>query len=375
MKLVMVIVDGMTDVPSAVLGGKTPLAYANCQNLKLMHERGGRGVLETCPEGFAVESLPCILTLLGVSPAQIPNGRAYMESVAAGITTKPEDLFFRCNLVEEKNGVLVSSCAQSLTAAEQLWAAQRVAEECGEGFALHPLSSYKNLLIAKGRREEWGETQTFPPHENLGSPILELLPRGGVLGKELADFCLHSREILKGVFGERGRYLFLPWGQSVETRLPSFAELHGLSCGAVCATEIVKGLALSMGFAVPEVAGATADVDTDLSAKAEMAVSLLHSCEFVLVHVNGADEASHRRTPAQKAAFLKRVDEELLGELLRCAGEDVSYLVCADHTTRSDTGAHEAGGQPFVLYNRKKREMQELGCFPGREAVKLLMKY
>ena len=40
---------------------------------------------------------------------------------------------------------------------------------------------------------------------------------------------------------------------------------------------------------------ATGDVDTDLAEKAGMAARLSEAYDFVLLHLNGADEASHRR--------------------------------------------------------------------------------
>ena len=65
---------------------------------------------------------------------------------------------------------------------------------------------------------------------------------------------------------------------------------------------------------------------------------------FVLLHINGADEAAHRHDSAEKETFLRRVDDRVLSRLLASEHE---IVVASDHGADPESGAHLGGPQPF----------------------------
>ena len=81
----------------------------------------------------------------------------------------------------------------------------------------------------------------------------------------------------------------LLWGQSVPVALPPFPQKSAVICGK----ELVKGIARLLHMELFPVKGATGDVDTDLDAKTEAALRAAERCPFVLLHINGTDEAAH----------------------------------------------------------------------------------
>lgn len=83
---------------------------------------------------------------------------------------------------------------------------------------------------------------------------------------------------------------------------------------------------------------------TDLDAKTEAALRAAERCPFVLLHINGADEAAHRHDSAEKEAFLRRVDDRVLSRLLASEHE---IVVASGHGTDPESGAHLGGPQPF----------------------------
>ena len=85
-------------------------------------------------------------------------------------------------------------------------------------------------------------------------------------------------------------------------------------------------------------------VDTDLDAKTEAALRAVERCPFVLLHINGADEAAHRHDSAEKETFLRRVDDRVLSRLLASEHE---VVVASDHGADPESGAHLGGPQPF----------------------------
>ena len=51
------------------------------------------------------------------------------------------------------------------------------------------------------------------------------------------------------------------------------------------------------------VRGATGDTDTDLTAKVAATLQAAQKYPFVLLHINGADEAAHRKHAKEKSNF------------------------------------------------------------------------
>ena len=96
----MIIIDGLGDEPVPDLGGKTPLEVAFAPNIHYIASRGGIGCIQTTFPGFPIESMVCIMGLLGYEPQQFyPCGRASFEAMAKGIPLGEDDLILRCNIV------------------------------------------------------------------------------------------------------------------------------------------------------------------------------------------------------------------------------------------------------------------------------------
>ena len=82
---------------------------------------------------------------------------------------------------------------------------------------------------------------------------------------------------------------------------------------------------------------------------------------FVLLHINGADEAGHRKHSIEKKQFLKKVDEQVLAKLLK------SYhriTVVSDHGTDPANGLHLGDKQPVFAND------QQEGCVKNQTVYK-----
>lgn len=372
---IMIIIDGMTDRPCAELGGLTPFEYADCKHINYMRANGASGQMHVCPKDFSAESLACILTLLGVSSENIPTGRAYFEALAKGIAVDENDLILRCNLVRIENGILVSSCCENLTDEDFTKAAQSV-KIVEDDMKFHHMSSYKNLLIIKNAADELKNLQTFAPHEHIGKKFESLFPIGGSVAERLSKFINHSMKILnKNKSNGSVRYAYLPWGQSCKQDIPTFYDLHQMSSVSVCATEIVTGLSLAMDMDVAHLQGGTSDTDTNLFNKCNTVLQYINKKEFILLHINGADEAAHRKNPKEKAAFIRKIDYEIVAPLLYYTPHDMTIMVCSDHSTLSETGAHAPDAQPFTVYRKNQDAKGDIGIFQGIEAIQILKDY
>ncbi|MFA6809286.1 MAG: phosphoglycerate mutase, partial [Eubacteriales bacterium] len=93
----------------------------------------------------------------------------------------------------------------------------------------------------------------------------------------------------------------------------------------------------------------TADTDTNLLLKAKATCSLLKDYEFVFVHINGADEASHRRDCLEKVRFIERIDKEFVAYLLNNIDKRTKVMLCSDHATDPVSGKHAHLSVPVII--------------------------
>jgi 2,3-bisphosphoglycerate-independent phosphoglycerate mutase len=352
----LVIVDGMLDDEAL----SPPECMPNL--VRMFHDRS-HGFLANTPPGFAADSLACIATILGVPARLIPKGRAYAECAAAGVRVGERDMAFRCNIVRLRDGKIASTVCDELSGDSLEEAASAL--DGYLGFRIVHTGSYKYLMVGEGCADDYEGTLTFAPHEHPNESVESLLPRNGRVGRALGEFVRYSRRVLGENLGDD--YLLLPWGESAASPMPSFESLHGFRSGLVCRTEIVAGIGALMDMRLVTPDRATADVDTDLEEKLKATLAALERDRSVVLHVNGADEASHRRDKAAKSAFLGAVDDVIIRALeSRC-----DLLVVGDHATNPQTGVHVGCAQPFAL-SRPSRASMDFGIRPGLEAIEIL---
>ncbi|GHU60122.1 phosphoglycerate mutase [Clostridia bacterium] len=361
MASILLIIDGMQDIEYPELGGQTPFGHARCSNILKTESTGLVGMMATVPPGYPPDSLYCISNILGVH--RKPNGRAYFEALAVGVETGGGDLIMRCNIVRVEDGVVTSSCGAGLSEADMKRLALSTAGILPKGYRICHMSTYKNILVAENSGDRISDIKIFAPHQNIGMEFDKFLPSGNDFADALSEYIVKSHEMLKD-------YAILPWGESTKTQMPSFSEVHGVKGAAVCKTEIAVGIARSIGLYTPDILGTTGDADTDLNAKAEEAVKLMREYDFLLVHVNGADEAGHRKNPVEKSEFIGNVDKIIVDRLLSAMSDGDSLLVCSDHATVCRTGSH-TDGPVNIWFTRKGKDLggADMGTINGSDCV------
>ncbi|MGD9568418.1 MAG: phosphoglycerate mutase [Sedimentibacter sp.] len=342
MKTILIILDGASEDKIFELGNKTPLEYACTPVLDKIVIRGEHKNTTFYPTDKKPDSLNCILTILGVNEKLIPPNRAYLEALAADIRIEEFEAALRCNLVSIKNGRLLSFNGMGLAKSEMESAALNV--KIFEGMKFYNISGYRNILAVNKNKINF-KLNDMPPHENMGETVdamLENIRSINILYEFTKDniFKVNNEE-----------YMFYPWGISESVKLPTFKELHNKTCSCICNAEIVKGIAKTMKMNVPLLKNSTGDVDTDLREKAETALSELKSHDVVIVHINGTDEASHRRNLSEKIKFIERIDKEFLAHIYEEAKYNAKIIIVADHQTSSITGKHAKGPVDFIVSN------------------------
>ena len=97
MRVVLIVGDGMADLPLLELNGKTPLKAANPTNMNRLAANGISGLLDSIAPGIAPGTEAATLSILGYDPQVANSGRGPFEAAGAGINLKAGDVAFRCN--------------------------------------------------------------------------------------------------------------------------------------------------------------------------------------------------------------------------------------------------------------------------------------
>lgn len=364
MKTVLVIPDGVADEPQPSLDNRTPLQAARLPNMDEVAQQGVVGRTDNVPASMPSGSDVGTMSLFGYDTLKYHTGRAPIEAAAQGIELNPGDWAVRCNLVTIEDGRMKSFTAEQYPsdAATELITALQDHAGADAQWQYFAGVSYRNLLIYRsqgGAAPFDSQTQTTPPHDITDQPIEPHLPQG-TGADQLRDMMEHSRQLFESApanlqrvsAGENPATQTWLWGQGSRPALQPFLERYGARGAVITAVDLLRGMGRLIGWDVIEVEGATGYLDTDYAAKGRAAVENLQrdDLDFLVVHVEATDEASHEGDTQAKIEAVQRIDEHIVGPVhdwLRQQG-DYRLLVCPDHPTYLRTKTHSHGDCPFV---------------------------
>jgi 2,3-bisphosphoglycerate-independent phosphoglycerate mutase len=362
MKYALIIPDGCADEPQESLFGRTPLQAADIPAMDAVAAAGVVGRANHTPGELPAGSDTANLSLLGYDPVAYYTGRAPLEAAAMGIELGSDDWAVRCNLVTIEDQVMKSFTAGQITSAESATLIATLNEKLGnERLQFCPGVSYRNLLIYRGAGEPplfSPDTRTAQPHDLTDQSVQDDYPRGpgsDLLNRLMAEsepiFAEHPVNAARRAAGKPPATNIWLWGLGSTPLLPSFTELYGKQGAMITAVDLLRGLAVLLGWKRIDVPGATGYFDTDYAAKGRYAVEALNEADLVCVHVEATDEASHEGNAAEKIKALEQIDRHIVAPIhaaLRNYG-DYRLLVSPDHPTPLRTKTHSHGNVPFAL--------------------------
>lgn len=346
-KYLVLIGDGMSDLPLKKLGGKTPLEAAKTPNLDWLAQNGACGWVSNVPAGLDPGSDVAAMSICGADPKKYYTGRGPLEAASLGVRVKQGEVAFRCNLVSIENGRMKDFTADHVSTAEARKIFSLLNKKLGrKDLRFYPGLSYRNLLVtSRGSR-----VKTTAPHDITGKKIEGYLPRGKDC--EFLRALMNESAVL--LHGLRSKATMIwPWGQGEMPRLPSFKSRTGKRAAIITAVHLLKGLGKILGMKVIDVPGATGYLDTNYKGKAEYALRALKNVDVVFVHVEAPDEAGHEGNIKHKIRAIEDFDRLVVGTILKNVQgprSKVKILVLPDHPTPIKYMTHTGDPVPFVVY-------------------------
>ncbi len=382
MKYVVILTDGAADTPVKELGGKTPLEAASKPNIDALAKLSEVGMVRTVPDNLPPGSDVANLAVFGYDPQKYYTGRSPLEAVSMNVPLELTDTTFRTNVVtlsdepnyEDKTMVDYSSDEISTEEAREL--IKYVNENLGcEDYEFFGGFSYRHLMVWHNKKNEFELT---PPHDISDRVIGPYLPKDetilNLMKKSydlLKDHPINKARIERGLNPANSIWI---WGNGTKPNLTTYAERFGVSGTVVSAVDLIKGIGICAGLDVPDIEGATGNINTNFDGKAEAAVNALkNGGDFVYIHLEAPDEAGHRHEIDNKVKAIELIDQKIVApvlEYLKGSGEDFRVLLMPDHPTPLATRTHSAAPIPYMLYSSNDEKPSGVKSFTEAEAEK-----
>lgn len=386
LKKILVILDGASDLPHPILGGKTPLEAANMHNLDFFTRDGKMGYMYPIDEETIPGSDNSLISIFGNDTNVCKRG--VYESIGAGIKLKKGDLALRFNFGTIDNlknkRVIDRRAGRTLTTKE----ANILSKDLNEKIKIPYKFEFKNtvqhrgVLVIRGNFSdnisnidpEWSSTDK--KFEFKFSEFLD--DKSKESSKVVNEFVSQAFRILNNhpINLERVKKGFLPANmiflRGGGTEVPKLKQYKSWMSINSMPLEIgiskVSGMKI-FSFPYPELK--TIDSYRNLY---EALYKIIDFSKRILkkegknfsgcyIHFKETDVPGHDNKPLEKKRMLEVIDKEFFSFLRKFfKGKDIKLVVTCDHSTPCKLKAHSSDPVPVLVYDSNGFDSSEHFC-------------
>lgn len=344
-RIVLLVLDGVGDLPNSAHAGATPLEAARTPNLDSFAAACAMGRIQPVEAGITPGSGPGHLALFGYDPVETVVGRGVLEALGAGIELQPGDVAARANfctvdgagvVTDRRAGRIASDVCARLV--EKLRTSVSRIEDVD--VILQAGKGHRFVAVFRGTGLG-GEVSDADPHKE-GRAIPAARPV--VPGREnektarvVDEFVRRAREVLAA---DAPANAALARGLSARPHLPGYRDRFRLRAAAVAAYPMYRGVAQLAGMSLHVPA------DETPAAAFEHVAKVWAEHDFVFVHVKGTDMAGEDGDFSAKVAVIEQVDAAL--PKLLALRPDV-LCVTGDHSTPVAMKGHSWHPVPVLV--------------------------
>jgi 2,3-bisphosphoglycerate-independent phosphoglycerate mutase len=378
MKYVILVPDGMSDLPLEALNDRTPMEAANAPNMNMIARKGVVGTVNNVPKGMIPASDVANLSILGYDPKKYYCGRGPLEAANLGVELGETDVAFRFNTITVHGDKLIDYSAGHISTNETDVLVKLLNRDLGsEKFSFYTGTSYRNLLVihcdSVGEADRLSKVMCYPPHDILDKSASRHMPKEPALVELMkrSKDVLHDTDInrVRVDLGQNPANMIWVWGQGKKPDMPKFEDAYGITGGIISAVDLLKGMGRVLGLEVAEVPGATGYYDTNYEGKADAALDILKRKDLVFVHVEAPDEAGHNGDIREKIKAIENFDSKITGKIIKELSGigDYRVLILPDHPTPIKKRTHTGDPVPFAMAG-KGIEPDDVVVFTERSA-------
>lgn len=386
MKGILVILDGLGDLPHSLMKGETPLEAARTLNMDFFAARGKMGYVYTVKPGFIPESDEAIVSLFGND--LISSSRGQLEARGSGLKLTRGDLALRVNFGAidsiDKGNVLDRRAGRTLSSKEAEILCKAINKiKLPVKFEIKPSVQHRAALVFRGGFSDniMGNDMTyFQGRTKIVNKISKCKPLDDDDNAQytvniLNEFLEKAHEVLKDhpVNLERvkkglmpANYLFLR-GPGIEP--PKLKQYKKWVSANYMPLEIgfskVSGMT-NYSFEYPKLKGLDAyeNLWKGLRKACKHSIKVIkkncNKYNYAYIHIKETDLPGHDNKPVEKKLMLEYIDMTLFKFLRNfCPPKKIKLVVTGDHSTPCKLKAHSDDPVPVLLYEGEDVKPEE----------------
>jgi len=404
MKGILVIIDGLGDLPNKLLGNKTPLEAAKTPHIDFFAARGEMGLMHPVRSGFVPESDEALLSIFGNEPT--PGCRGQFEALGVGLNPLRGDLALRVNFAtidSIKSGKIVDRRVGRTLSSKEIDLLSKSLKNISlpVKFEFVPTIQHRGVLVFRGGMSEGvsGNDMVYSSGRVAMQERISLcIPKddeenshytANILNEfvEKAAYVLREHpvnlsRVKKGLMP--ANYLLL---RSAGVDFPKIKEYRRWCSMGYMPLEIGFAKKSSMGvfsFDYPKQKGFDAyeNLEDGLNKACKFAIKIIKKqkdkFDYCYIHLRETDIAGHDNKPVEKKIMIEEIDRTLFKFLRNFAPQNkIKVAVTGDHSTPCKFKVHSADPVPVLLYdfqiprekhfNEKEARNGSLGRIEGNE--------
>jgi len=407
MKKVVVVIDGLGDLPCKQFGNETPLEHAETPNLDEFAKLGSQGLMYPINEKLVPQSDSAVVGILGNDP--IISTRGPFEALGMNVKMNRGDLALRVNFgtVDNlKNRRMVDRRAGrtlSTKEAKQLAKAINKEVKIPVKFEFYPSTQHRGVLVFRGGFSD-NISDTDAHYLNLNKNLskektINLLSNESFTWSKALDdeenteftanvvnafvdqsykvLNKHSVNQIRRKRGLMPANILLTRGAGIQ--VPKLKKFRNAM--AIVNMPLEKGICKQAGMKVyscdyPKLKGYDLyeNLYAGLTKMIKFATKTLkwkgRKHDFCYIHFKETDIPGHDNKPFEKKNFIEMLDKKFFSFLLNYAKRNkIKVIVTGDHSTVCKLKEHTADPLPILLYDPSS-EGDKTIKFSEKEAAK-----
>ena len=376
MKTVLLLLDGLGDRPHRVLGGKTPLEYANIPNLDKLCKNAETGIMIPWKQGLPLGTEVAHFVLFGYPIKDFP-GRGIINALSRDVKIE-KDAVYLCTSwawVEEEDGLAIKERFTKDLSKEEIEELARILPKESINnitFDWQQSVDIHGVLEIKGPNISSHISDSDPFYDN--SYVMEVEPyesnsQSAINTAEALNIYLRKvyRSLIKSEVNQRrikkkqqpANFLLTKWAGQ-RPNLITFEEKHGMSACIISSGLLMYGIAklFDMDFIRYE----------NFSEGVNLALN--SDYDFIHLHTKETDVAAHTKDPSNKVKALEDIDKEIEPLVEKALGGQIFLIVTGDHSTPSNGPLIHSGEPVPIMFIGQNTRIDDVSSFGERTCAK-----
>ena len=341
-RIVLLVMDGVGDIPHKAFGYKTPLEYAVTPNMDKIAKKAICGRTIPVLPGVTPGSGPGHLGLFGYDPLEYRIGRGILEAAGLDMDIKDGDVAVRCNFATaDSKGAITDRRAGRIPTekCEELCAliSENIKEIDGVEVMIKPSIQHRFVVVFRGQNLSGALSDSDPLLEGSMPHEVKATDKKAEFTANIVNkFYQESRKVIGNLQPANS---LLMRGFSGRPRIPSMLERFKLSSVCIAAYPMYRGLARLVGMNVAEVGKSFEDLFKkycDFSSR----------YEFFFLHVKYTDSNGEDGNFAEKVKVIEAVDAALP---IFMESKPQVLCITGDHSTPALMKGHSWHHVPVLI--------------------------